>query len=275
LCVNQTTIAYTITGGVALDYPVNTTLYTDVNGNGKLDGSDVQLSQQTYTTAGVAGFFTKPTTADNFLITVDAPGLCMDIVVPVQCPAGATLPVSLRSFQVSRINRNQVSVRWETATEVSNRGFSIERNAGDGNWKSVGFVNSHAPDGTSNSLQSYTFTDAVTVTGILQYRLRQVDFSGKAAISEIRSLRSEDKTGRTVIYPNPATENQFNISFDETPGLRTVQLLDLSGRIVKQWNNISNNNLQVTDLKPGYYHVRVYNTASGVQTTEKVLVSSH
>lgn len=63
------------------------------------------------------------------------------------------LPVELTSF-AGRINNNVVTLTWQTATEVNNYGFSVERGSAPLTrrsqgmiWETLGFVNGH---GNSN-----------------------------------------------------------------------------------------------------------------------------
>ncbi|HVG14281.1 MAG TPA: hypothetical protein VM935_04940, partial [Chitinophagaceae bacterium] len=49
------------------------------------------------------------------------------------------LPVTFKSFNVTRKNVSAVGVTWTTASEKDNRGFNVQRNDGTG-WKNVAFV---------------------------------------------------------------------------------------------------------------------------------------
>ena len=54
---------------------------------------------------------------------------------------------------------------------------------------------------------------------------------------------------------------------------RNISVQDMSGRIVKQWNNYSNNNIQIENLSPGFYTVRIVDIGTGEQSVEKVVVN--
>ncbi len=95
----------------------------------------------------------------------------------------APMPVELLSFSAS-VQQNSVILTWKTATELNNRGFYIERRSltqtlseGEGldNWLSIGFVNGN---GTSTTLQEYSFTDNNLDEGKYSYRLKQIDING-------------------------------------------------------------------------------------------------
>jgi hypothetical protein len=97
----------------------------------------------------------------------------------------SALPVELTSFTAastsSATGEPIVVLNWETATEVNNYGFEVERSpkTEDGNqndeWTKIGFVQGN---GNSNSPKSYEFIDENPLAGNLQYRLKQIDTDG-------------------------------------------------------------------------------------------------
>jgi hypothetical protein len=52
-----------------------------------------------------------------------------------------------------------------------------------------------------------------------------------------------------------------------------VRISDATGRVVRQWNNVQDNLLQVEALVPGMYQVRVANKTTGVVSTQRVVVN--
>ncbi|MDP1678068.1 MAG: hypothetical protein Q8L88_14520, partial [Bacteroidota bacterium] len=89
------------------------------------------------------------------------------------------LPVELVSFSATAKGKN-VELKWNTATEVNNYGFEIERSVvsdrhlqGDGyfSWTKIGFVEGN---GTTNAPKLYSFVDA-SASGKVLYRLKQID----------------------------------------------------------------------------------------------------
>ena len=78
--------------------------------------------------------------------------------------------------------------------------------------------------------------------------------------------------GKTIIYPNPTEDGKVNIVFTETNVTRDITLSDLYGRIVKQWKEVKNNNMQIDNLSAGFYTIRIIENDSGLQTVEKIVV---
>ena len=76
-----------------------------------------------------------------------------------------------------------------------------------------------------------------------------------------------------MIYPNPSQDGSVNILFDEDRSNRDVMVSDMSGRIVKQYRNVTASNMRIDNLLPGVYSIRIVNQLNGTQTTEKLVVN--
>jgi len=151
-------------------------------------------------------------------------------------------PVELISFTLS-VNKNDVTLNWQTATETNNEGFEIERLKDSKieklyNWEMIGFVNGN---GTTTEPQSYTFVDENLSAGKYQYRLKQIDFDGTIEYSntievEINSL-AEFSLSQNYPNPfNPSTIIRFSIPLVETHRdaslLITLKVYDVLGKEV-------------------------------------------
>jgi hypothetical protein len=181
-------------------------------------------------------------------------------------------PVNFQSFTAAR-NNSTVLLKWTTASEQNNSGFVIEKQTGNGTWQAVAFVPTQAPGGNSTSALSYTFTDANTSSGITNYRIRQVDIDGRFSYSVTRALKGIGQSAKTIVYPNPSMNGTVNIIFEDRINTRDITLIDMSGRIIKQWNSVTNNNLQVTNLTPGMYGLRVITRETGDMNVDKIVIS--
>jgi hypothetical protein len=204
-------------------------------------------------------------TAREFVNTLSSP------VIEPACAVLGPLPVSLRSFTATR-NNSSVALKWETVTEENSRGFYIERNLGNNVWQTLGFVPSKAMNGNSSSLLNYEYADINNAKGITQYRLRQIDINGKQAYSPIRAVRAGGQKGKTIVYPNPSNDGKVNVVFADVNVIRDVSLLDMNGRVIKQWKGVVNNNIQINNLTAGFYTIRIVDTETGEQTVEKIVV---
>lgn len=182
-----------------------------------------------------------------------------------------TLPVDFRTFSATR-NHSNVVLKWETMTEKNCSGFAVERNT-NGTWQEMAFVTSQAPGGNSRDLLSYQNIDVNNTKGISQYRIRQVDFDNRSKYSEIRTVRGEAQIGKIIVYPNPTMDGKVNVSFEDASLTRDVSLMDMSGRVLKQWEALTNNNITIENLTPGMYTLRVVLPENGDQSVVKIVVN--
>ena len=92
--------------------------------------------------------------------------------------SSSPLPVELVSF-TGIAEQSAIVLSWQTATEVNNAGFAVERKTLDA-WTKIGFVDGK---GTTNAPTSYRFSDNA-VTGKNIYRLKQIDRDGNFQYSK-------------------------------------------------------------------------------------------
>lgn len=183
---------------------------------------------------------------------------------------GGPLPVTLKNFDAAQ-KSGKVTLTWNTILESSNDGFEIERRIGNGAYQKIAFVDSKAPGG-NGAAYSYSFDDnSALPKGVTYYRLKQVDFDGRATYSEIRAVRSANGTLLLSVYPNPS-RGTTNVAIPAGIGAVDVTLTDFAGKSLQQWNGVNTSNLQLTNLKPGMYTLRVSVRATGETITERIAV---
>jgi hypothetical protein len=122
------------------------------------------------------------------------------------------VPVELTSF-TGEWNGTSVNLKWETASELNNYGFEIERKAGrSSDWNTIGFVNGN---GTRQSDSYYTFSDSrINNSGTYYYRLKQIDFDGTCKYSPVVEINVNPVSDFVLEqnYPNPFNPTT-NINF--------------------------------------------------------------
>lgn len=194
---------------------------------------------------------------------------------------GGDVPVELLSF-TGALDNNVVNLKWETGSEVNNKGFNVERKV-NGEWKSISFVNGK---GTTTETTSYTYSDDLrnaNINGTVVYRLKQVDLDGSYTYTKeiefnLGQVPQEFALEQNFPNPfNPSTTIKFAV-----PVNRNVKLAvyDAMGNLVKvlvdeaktagkyevTWNGENNSGSKVAS---GVYF---YKVSAGTYTMTKKMV---
>ncbi len=135
------------------------------------------------------------------------------------------LPIELLSFDAKPIE-NVVKITWETATEIDNDHFTIERSEDGNNWERLFDIQGA---GNSDQVIWYEAFDFRPLAGVSYYRLKQTDFDGTHSYSSIVFVWSNQGISSVNIYPNPSP-GRFIVQSNANLSLDQLQLYDLSGK---------------------------------------------
>jgi hypothetical protein len=155
-----------------------------------------------------------------------AGGFDMDIYTAVINPI---VPVELTTFS-AKVTNGKTILKWQTATELNNLGFEIERSLNQGIWITIGFVEGY---GTTTEPQDYSFTDN-GIGGTVYYRLKQIDFDGTYEFSFVLEINSAAVTTMYLEqnYPNPFNPNT-NIKYQVgNDGFVNLEVFNSLGEVV-------------------------------------------
>jgi hypothetical protein len=157
------------------------------------------------------------------------------------------LPVELVGF-FANVSENLIELSWQTASELNNFGFSIERKVNDkeNRWSSIGFQKSA---GDSRALTDYSFIDKSPVGGtIFNYRLKQINLDGTFDYSdEVQVTFTPEKFALHQNFPNPfnpSTKIRFTLQQESDV---KIKVFDQLGQEVTR--------LLDTQMESGYHEV--------------------
>ena len=167
-----------------------------------------------------------------------------------------TLPIELLRFTAAPVDAG-VELEWETATEINNSHFEIQRSADGRQYQKIGEM---AGQGTTSEIIAYSFTDVAPLNGKSYYRLKQVDYNGAYEYSHVEEV-NRDSDSALKLFPNPvAAGSQFRV---EGRQIRSVQVFNILGQLVleESYDRPQNRVFLSTDhLAQGMYITRINNT---------------
>lgn len=150
-------------------------------------------------------------------------------------PADSPLPVELLSFSLSPKERG-VLVEWQTASEVNNAGFILQRSAmRDGNYDEIAsYRTCEALRGLGTSPQGKTYSyfdnDARLHAGQTYfYELLDVDFNGAITEHPVKEITLPREYYLAQNYPNPfnpTTTIEFSLRQDGKATLEAFNVLE-------------------------------------------------
>jgi aminopeptidase N len=139
------------------------------------------------------------------------------------------IPVELTFFNAAATD-NFVLIEWETASELNNSGFEIQRRKGNSDsWDIISFFQGK---GTSNFINKYSYTDYLPVYDSYTYRLKQIDYDGTYEYSNEISVAAGNKPEGYSLsqnFPNPfnpVTTISYQIPLNS---FVTIEVFDLLG----------------------------------------------
>ncbi len=238
-------------------------------------------AQATWSDAGPSGVTTSApdTLVSDSLTTNISLATGTSMFVALARVTGTTedpLPVELTSFAY-KLNQNNVTLNWRTATETNNSGFEVQKSSDKINFAKIAFVKG---SGTSTNSNSYSFTDNnVGNSKTVYYRLNQIDMSGKSSYSktievnlDLPSTYSLDQN-----YPNPfnpSTKISYTIA---KSGMVKLSVYNTLGQQVKDLVNGFQEtgnysiNFDASKLESGVYFYKL-ETGNFVKTIKMMLI---
>ncbi len=170
--------------------------------------------------------------------------------------ATGVLPVTVINFTAQKVS-NAVIVKWSASAETGFKQYDVERSIDGNKFNAIRSIE-------GRNLPEYSFTDNnLPNANVVYYRLKMIDADGKFKNSNILAVKLSKNLSNALIYPNP-TIGELNIKLYEPLFTNsTLQVLDVTGRMVKEQNVSANNiniQLDVQKLSAGRYFIKITNS---------------
>ena len=158
-----------------------------------------------------------------------------------------SLPVELTSFSADPTRDGNILLQWETASEIDNLGFILERKTDIEHWFEIANYVTHPElqgQGSVSYSTRYQYTDESATGGNhYDYRLADVDIFGSKTYHDLEVLGVNpfsnilDGFHLNSIYPNPFNpEATIQFSMGEASFISIV-VYDMKGRLVNTLAN--------------------------------------
>ncbi|NTW31205.1 MAG: DUF3494 domain-containing protein, partial [Bacteroidetes bacterium] len=181
------------------------------------------------------------------------------------------LPIELLSFDANQIGV-YVQLDWTTVSETNNNYFTIQRAKDAIYFEEVVRLNGA---GNSNTILNYSAIDYYPSNGASYYRLKQTDFDGKFAYSNIVAVNFE-KSLDFSIYPNPFGKSITIIIYDTSQRNNVeLRIYNVLGKEVMNTTiSKQTTTLETSNLPSGiYFYKLILNGAEGVIGNDKIIQS--
>lgn len=193
---------------------------------------------------------------DQVKLLIEGPGITVEEIYPL---SAFVLPIELSRFQANVMGSQGVLLNWETASELNNKHFSVERSVDGRVWYTIAEVKGA---GTSSQVQNYDYIDQSPENGISYYRLRQTDYDGTFKYSETQRVNvgSDGADSSLAVYPNPA-QNTIYVSSGNKARKSAIGVYNMLGQEVlvvrtAQSYAPSVQSIDVSSLKTGVYFIK-------------------
>ena len=139
------------------------------------------------------------------------------------------LPINLTSF-TGRQEGEALVLTWETASEINNDFFTLERSYDGAEYKPIGTL---PGSGTTRETEVYYFNDYPAYSGIIYYRLSQTDFDGTSETFPVIGVNYESRQQNIQVFPNPVAGKTFTLLLPANhKGKVLISIYSLTGTLV-------------------------------------------
>jgi hypothetical protein len=185
---------------------------------------------------------------------------------------GFTQQVDIVTFS-SSLDKDHVELNWLTASENDLKQFVIERSYDSKTYYQAALIK---PKGAIEQKERYVYVDSLKELkkGVIFYRIRSVDNSGKSKVSKISIVKlTETNSPNLTAFPNPFV-NQLTVAVPSKWVNKPVrfEIYNTAGQKVKELYDAEpgqTETLSLGDLKSGVY---ILNAICGTEVNQQKII---
>ena len=210
-----------------------------------------------WTSIGNGGINNGPLTSSVSNISTCPPPWEIDQFTFGSVDNSNSLPVSMETFTANKKGQ-QVEINWATSSEVNASHYEVQKSTNGTDFYAIESINAK---GNTQSMSNYKSMDLNPKLGTNYYRIRQIDYDGMAALTNVVTVDFDEETPVTA-YPNPIAEDMV-IKGETLSTAEKINVLDNMGRLIHSQDVPTNDGvlrLQPELLNidsPGIYFVEI------------------
>lgn len=223
---------------------------------------DFQGNYFNWTPTPIAGVYTL--TATPFTAANGGGQAGTALTISFTLTGTAPLPVQLTTFTAEEQGAAAVQLRWNTATELNNKEFEVQRSSDGKLFNVLSRVTGH---GSTTTAHDYSYTDRQlpSNTTMLYYRLRQVDTDGTATFSPVRTVTVQLQAKALQVFAPVVPDGLLYYTYSgPITGTEQLELYTLVGQRRGQFPLAATGSgtVPIAGLPPGGYVLRLMSEKS-------------
>jgi Concanavalin A-like lectin/glucanases superfamily/Secretion system C-terminal sorting domain len=173
---------------------------------------------------------------------------------------GGVLPIT--SFNFNAVKKDKtVLLTWNYTNNNNVFSYDVEKSESNTSFSKTATITAK-----ENNI-AYQFIDNNPATGVNYYRIKIITKTGSIAYSQIIKIDLASQSTITI-SPNPASSF---ITITTASNFNYVYIIDVNGRVVKQFTKATNNKYAIPSLSKGMYLVRLINEKEIVASSKIVI----
>lgn len=140
-----------------------------------------------------------------------------------------SFPLPLKFVSFSAVKENSaVKLKWQTANEEGVRNYEVQKSVEGGAFVTIATVNA-----ANNDYQLYQFLDASVLSSKNYYRIKAIDFDGKAIFTKV-IIVTTDNIQKIQLANNPVKDVMQLITQNISKSVYSYQLINSAGQLCKK-----------------------------------------
>ena len=162
-------------------------------------------------------------------------------------------------------NSNGNVLNWTNTSNLPIKNFTVQRSTDNNNWNTIGSMKTKSSD---NSYTLYSYTDAISSTAPVYYRILITLYSGQEQYSNVVFVKNEMLSTDFHLYPNPVSRAMY-ISANNC--YKKIELINQNGQVILSRPLVTSNDVvDLSHLAEGVYFVRLI-AGDGAYSTKKII----